>query len=38
MIDQKPGKLSEDTTKMIILENHFEEAIGLVLKQNAIKK
>jgi transitional endoplasmic reticulum ATPase len=37
-IDRKLEKLTADTAGMIIMENHFEEAIGLVLKQNAIKK
>jgi transitional endoplasmic reticulum ATPase len=38
VIDKKRGKPSESTGDINILENHFEEAIGLVLKQNAMKK
>jgi transitional endoplasmic reticulum ATPase len=38
LIDQKRGKSDEITGEIVILDNHFEEAIDLVLKQNATKK
>jgi len=38
LIDKNRGKSSEITGDISILETHFEEAIQLVLKQNAMKK
>jgi len=38
LIDKKRGKSNEVTGDISILETHFEEAIQLVLKQNAMKK
>jgi len=38
LIDQENGKSSEPNSEIIIQADHFEEAIGLVLKQNATKK
>ena len=38
LIDQQRGKSDEIIAKIEILENHFDEAIELVLKQNALKK
>lgn len=38
LIDKDSGKSNKATGEIIILESHFDEAIGLVLKQNATKK
>ena len=38
LIDKNRGKPDEVTGDIVILENHFEEAIKLVLKQNSTKK
>ena len=38
LIEQYKGKDSEPKGDISILENHFEEAIQIVLKQNAAKK
>ena len=38
LIEQNRGKTSEPAGEILIQENHFEEAIGLVLRQNATKK
>ncbi|MFA5820178.1 MAG: hypothetical protein WC854_12975, partial [Bacteroidales bacterium] len=38
LIDKNRGKSNEVTGDISILETHFEEAIQLVLKQNATKK
>lgn len=38
LIDEKSEETDEVTGEIIIKENHFEEAISLVLKQNATKK
>jgi transitional endoplasmic reticulum ATPase len=38
LIDKNRGKQTEITGEISILENHFEEAIQLVLKQNVTKK
>jgi len=38
LIDKSKGKSKEVTGEIIILENHFEEAIQLVLKQNESKR
>ena len=38
LIDKTRQSSSELTGEIIILENHFDEAIELVLKQNATKK
>ena len=34
LIDKSKGKSKEVTGEIIIIENHFEEAIELVLQQN----
>jgi len=38
IIEKNRGKAIETTDNISILETHFEEAIQLVLKQNAMKK
>ena len=38
LIEQYRGKPDEITGEISILENHFDEAIQLVLKQNSMKK
>jgi len=38
LIEKQPVKSAEITEDIIIMENHFEEAIQLVLKQNTTKK
>jgi len=38
VIDQKSKMSSEKVGEILILEKHFDEAIDLVLKQNALKK
>ena len=38
VIENQRNKQSDLTVDVVLLENHFEEAIKLVLKQNAMKK
>ena len=38
LIEQNKGKQDEIAGNVVILEQHFEEAISLVLKQNSTKK
>jgi transitional endoplasmic reticulum ATPase len=38
LIDKNREKPSQPVGEIIIREKHFDEAIGLVLKQNAVKK
>jgi len=38
LIEKKSGKIMDTNSKISLLENHFQEAIELVLKQNATKK